>query len=117
MSFKTAPVHQAYIEPQGCVARCDADGQGKVWSSSQGHLSSAPNGAASCNAFASSQAQGGQTGGDSMNGTQNGSVAIEAQGGQTGGDSMNGTQNGSVAIAPAAVTLFFCFVVGLSVTK
>ena len=26
MSFKTAPVHQAYIEPQGCVARCDADG-------------------------------------------------------------------------------------------
>src|SRR5258707_10053586 len=38
MSFKTAPVHQAYIEPQGCVARCDADGQGELWSSSQGHL-------------------------------------------------------------------------------
>ena len=32
MSFKTAPVHQAYIEPQGCVARCDADGQGELWS-------------------------------------------------------------------------------------
>src|SRR5262252_2750960 len=38
MSFKTAPVHQAYIEPQGCVARCDADGQGEIWSSSQGHF-------------------------------------------------------------------------------
>src|SRR5689334_12463189 len=25
MSFKTAAVHQAYIEPQGCVARFDAD--------------------------------------------------------------------------------------------
>src|SRR5712672_1055888 len=38
MSFKTAPVHQAYIEPQGCVARCEADGQGELWSSSQGHF-------------------------------------------------------------------------------
>jgi len=38
MSFKTAPVHQGYIEPQGCVARCDADGQGELWSSSQGHF-------------------------------------------------------------------------------
>ena len=38
MSFKTAPVHQAYIEPQGCVARFDADGQGELWSSSQGHF-------------------------------------------------------------------------------
>ncbi len=38
MSFKTAPVHQAYIEPQGCVARFDADGQGEIWSSSQGHF-------------------------------------------------------------------------------
>jgi hypothetical protein len=53
------------------------------------------NGAASCNAFASSQ----------------------AQGGVTGGDSMNGTQNGSVAIAATTVTLFFCFVAGLWVTK
>src|ERR1700675_1282265 len=38
MSFKNAPVHQGYIEPQGCVARCDADGQGELWSSSQGHF-------------------------------------------------------------------------------
>jgi CO/xanthine dehydrogenase Mo-binding subunit len=38
MSFKTAPVHQAYIEPQGCTARFDADGQGELWSSSQGHF-------------------------------------------------------------------------------
>src|SRR5689334_510334 len=38
MSFKTAPVHQAYIEPQGCVARCDADGQAELWTSSQGHF-------------------------------------------------------------------------------
>jgi CO/xanthine dehydrogenase Mo-binding subunit len=42
MSFKTAPVHQAYIEPQGCVARYDADGQGELWSSSQGHFLSVP---------------------------------------------------------------------------
>src|ERR1035437_1928907 len=38
MSCKTAPVHQAYIEPQGCVARFDADGQSELWSSSQGHF-------------------------------------------------------------------------------
>jgi CO/xanthine dehydrogenase Mo-binding subunit len=38
MSFKTAPVHQAYIEPQACVARFEADGQGEIWSSSQGHF-------------------------------------------------------------------------------
>jgi CO/xanthine dehydrogenase Mo-binding subunit len=38
MSFKTAPVHQGYIEPQGCVARVDADGQAEIWSSSQGHF-------------------------------------------------------------------------------
>ncbi|HKF73176.1 MAG TPA: xanthine dehydrogenase family protein molybdopterin-binding subunit [Stellaceae bacterium] len=38
MSFKTAPVHQAYIEPHGCVVRFDADGQGEIWSSSQGHF-------------------------------------------------------------------------------
>jgi CO/xanthine dehydrogenase Mo-binding subunit len=38
MSFKTAPVHQAYIEPQGCVARFDADGQCELWSASQGHF-------------------------------------------------------------------------------
>ena len=34
----TAPVHQGYIEPQGCVARFDADGQSELWSSSQGHF-------------------------------------------------------------------------------
>ena len=38
MSFKTAAVHQAYIEPQGCVARFDADGQCELWSASQGHF-------------------------------------------------------------------------------
>jgi CO/xanthine dehydrogenase Mo-binding subunit len=36
--FKTAAVHQAYIEPHACVARIDPDGQGEVWSSSQGHF-------------------------------------------------------------------------------
>jgi len=38
MSFKTAAVHQAYIEPQGCVARFDADGQCELWRASQGHF-------------------------------------------------------------------------------
>jgi CO/xanthine dehydrogenase Mo-binding subunit len=38
LSFKTAPVHQGYIEPQACVARFDADGQSELWSSSQGHF-------------------------------------------------------------------------------
>jgi CO/xanthine dehydrogenase Mo-binding subunit len=37
-SFKTKPVHQGYIEPQGCLARVDADGQGELWASSQGHF-------------------------------------------------------------------------------
>src|SRR5262249_50488402 len=36
--FKTAAVHQAYIEPHACVARCDADGQTEIWSSSQAHF-------------------------------------------------------------------------------
>ena len=36
--FKTAAVHQAYIEPHACIARVEADGQGEVWSSSQGHF-------------------------------------------------------------------------------
>ena len=36
--FKTAAVHQAYIEPHACVARWDADGQTEIWSSSQGHF-------------------------------------------------------------------------------
>lgn len=53
------------------------------------------NGAASCNVFAASQ----------------------AQGGVTGGDTMNQTQNGSVAVATNTITLFFCFVVGVWITK
>ena len=36
--FKTAAVHQAYIEPHACLARCDADGQTEIWSSSSGPL-------------------------------------------------------------------------------
>ena len=36
--FKTAAVHQAYIEPHACLARWDADGQTEIWSSSQGHF-------------------------------------------------------------------------------
>ncbi|MBV9247692.1 MAG: xanthine dehydrogenase family protein molybdopterin-binding subunit, partial [Acetobacteraceae bacterium] len=36
--FKTAAVHQAYIEPHACSARFDADGQCEIWSSSQGHF-------------------------------------------------------------------------------
>lgn len=38
MNFKTSPVHQGYIEPHACLARFDADGQGELWSSSQGHF-------------------------------------------------------------------------------
>jgi CO/xanthine dehydrogenase Mo-binding subunit len=36
--FKTAAVHQGYIEPHACSVRMDADGQGEIWSSSQGHF-------------------------------------------------------------------------------
>ncbi len=36
--FRTAAVHQAYIEPHACSARVDADGQAEIWSSSQGHF-------------------------------------------------------------------------------
>ncbi|MCB1740358.1 MAG: molybdopterin-dependent oxidoreductase, partial [Gammaproteobacteria bacterium] len=36
--FKTATVHQGYIEPHACLARYDSDGQGEIWSSSQGHF-------------------------------------------------------------------------------
>jgi CO/xanthine dehydrogenase Mo-binding subunit len=36
--FKTACVHQAYIEPHACVAKYEADGQCEIWSSSQGHF-------------------------------------------------------------------------------
>ena len=37
-TFKTAAVHQAYIEPHACVAKQEADGQIEIWSSSQGHF-------------------------------------------------------------------------------
>ena len=37
-NFKTAAVHQGYIEPHACLARYGADGQGEIWSSSQGHF-------------------------------------------------------------------------------
>jgi CO/xanthine dehydrogenase Mo-binding subunit len=36
--FKTAAVHQAYIEPHACTVRFDADGTAEVWASSQGHF-------------------------------------------------------------------------------
>jgi CO/xanthine dehydrogenase Mo-binding subunit len=36
--FKTAAVHQGYIEPHACCVRVDPDGQMEVWSSSQGHF-------------------------------------------------------------------------------
>ena len=36
--FKTAPVHQGYIEPQACLANWEGGGRAEVWSSSQGHF-------------------------------------------------------------------------------
>jgi CO/xanthine dehydrogenase Mo-binding subunit len=36
--FKTAAVHQAYIEPHATLARFDANGHGEIWSASQGHF-------------------------------------------------------------------------------
>ena len=36
--YKTAAVHQGYIEPHATLARYDADGQGELWSSTQGHF-------------------------------------------------------------------------------
>jgi CO/xanthine dehydrogenase Mo-binding subunit len=36
--FTTAPVHQAYIEPHACLVQVAADGQGQVYSSSQGQF-------------------------------------------------------------------------------
>ncbi|MBV1687499.1 xanthine dehydrogenase family protein molybdopterin-binding subunit [Novosphingobium sp. G106] len=36
--FTLQPVHQGYIEPHACVASWNADGQGQVWCSSQGHF-------------------------------------------------------------------------------
>ncbi|MEQ9121064.1 MAG: molybdopterin-dependent oxidoreductase, partial [Alphaproteobacteria bacterium] len=36
--FKTAPVHQGYIEPHACVVSLARDGQATIFSSSQGHF-------------------------------------------------------------------------------
>ena len=36
--YRTAPVHQAYIEPQACLARWEGGGKAEIWSSSQGHF-------------------------------------------------------------------------------
>ena len=36
--FSTAPIHQAYIEPQACLANWEGGGKAEVWSSSQGHF-------------------------------------------------------------------------------
>ena len=35
--FKTAPVHQAYIEPHACLANVSEDNQAELWVSTQGH--------------------------------------------------------------------------------
>ena len=35
-TFKSAPVHQGYIEPQACIVSYKPDSQSTVWSSSQG---------------------------------------------------------------------------------
>ncbi len=36
-SFKTAAVHQGYIEPHACIATVSEDGQAELWVSTQGH--------------------------------------------------------------------------------
>ena len=36
--YRTAAVHQGYIEPHATLARSDADGQVELWSASQGHF-------------------------------------------------------------------------------
>ena len=36
--YKTEAIHQGYIEPHATLAKYDADGQGELWSSSQGHF-------------------------------------------------------------------------------
>ena len=36
--FRTRPIHQCYIEPQGCVANAGEDGQVELWCSTQGHF-------------------------------------------------------------------------------
>ncbi|NKC13504.1 MAG: molybdopterin-dependent oxidoreductase [Gammaproteobacteria bacterium] len=37
-TYKTAPVHQAYIEPHATLAYYHPNGRGELWSSSQGHF-------------------------------------------------------------------------------
>ena len=37
-SYRTAPIHQAYIEPQACLAHWTGGGKAEIWSSSQGHF-------------------------------------------------------------------------------
>ncbi len=37
-SFKTAPVHQGYIEPHAAVASFSEDGQAELWCCTQGHF-------------------------------------------------------------------------------
>jgi CO/xanthine dehydrogenase Mo-binding subunit len=36
--YRTKPIHQAYIEPQACMASYEDDGKVEIWSSSQGHF-------------------------------------------------------------------------------
>ncbi len=36
--FQTRPIHQSYIEPQGCVVNATEDGQIEVWCCTQGHF-------------------------------------------------------------------------------
>ena len=37
-TYKTSPVHQAYIEPHACLASVSEDGQCDLWCSTQGHF-------------------------------------------------------------------------------
>ena len=36
--YDTKPVHQGYIEPQACLAHYAKDGQGEIWTTTQGHF-------------------------------------------------------------------------------
>jgi len=36
--YKTAPIHQGYIEPQACMANYEENGRVEVWCSTQGHF-------------------------------------------------------------------------------
>jgi CO/xanthine dehydrogenase Mo-binding subunit len=37
-TYRTAPVHQGYIEPHACLASAAADGQVQLWTTTQGHF-------------------------------------------------------------------------------